>query len=389
MRRVGIFAHSTNPRGGVVHAMQLAEALHDADEQATLLAPAPPGAAFPRAPRCPSRLIPAAPVAAGDTAAMVATRIAEIRAFLAAPGAPRFDLHHAQDPITANALADLVAAGCIAGFVRTVHHLDRFDDIRLARWQDRAVETASLLCCVSTLWQQRLSELTGREVHNVGNGVDRHRFTPAPDATDAELRARWALPAGPVFLALGGVEARKNTTGVLQAFLRLRAARPDAHLLIAGGATLLDHAATRAAFDAELRRADATDAVTIAGVVPDALMPALFRRADALLSVSLAEGFGLVALEAMACGTPAIVSAIAPFTEHFGAEDCLWADPADPSAITRVMAAALVPATAARLRARGPLIAARFGWDAVAARHLPLYDRVAASASARETLLDA
>ncbi|WP_152971303.1 glycosyltransferase, partial [Rhizobium ecuadorense] len=55
------------------------------------------------------------------------------------------------------------------------------------------------------------------------------------------LRDRLQLGSGPIFLSVGGIEARKNTLGILEAFRQVRAIRPDAQLVIAGGASLLDH----------------------------------------------------------------------------------------------------------------------------------------------------
>ncbi len=375
MIRVGLFAHSTNPRGGVVHALQLAEALCDRGVHATLLAPDATGRGFFRRTRCLAIAIPVRPVS--GTAAMVAQRIAEITAFLSMPDAPTFDVYHAQDPITANALAELAAAGRIPGFLRTVHHLDSFADARLAAWQDRAVRQADALFCVSHLFRERLRQQYGRTATVVGNGVDTTRFTPQSDATDTVLRRRLALDgSGPVFLALGGIEARKNTLGILRAFLRLG---DNARLVIAGGATLLDHGDASRAFLAELEASGAAPRVTLAGVIEDAMMPALYRAADALVMTSHMEGFGLCALEAMACGRPAIVSDIAPFTEHLQRDECLWADPADPHAIAAAMRAAL---SATRLRRHGPTVAAHFGWSQVATSHLPQYAALAEGALA-------
>ena len=369
MMRVAIFAHSTNPRGGVVHAIQLAEGLCEHGVAATLLAPDVSGCGFFRPTRCATVGIPARPVS--GTAALVAQRIEEIVAFLSVGHAPLFDVYHAQDPITANALAELVARGRIPRFVRTVHHLDSFADPRLAGWQDCSVQDAAKLFCVSRLFQDRLQRDYGRTATIVGNGVDTQRFSPKTDASDAVLRGQLSLDAdGPVFLALGGLEARKNTLGILRAFLCLGA---SARLVIAGGATLLDHGDYRATVLAELLASGAADRVTLAGVIENALMPALYRAADALVMTSCMEGFGLCVLEAMACGRPAIASAIAPFTEYLQRDDCLWADPSDPHSIAAAMRAA-VPAL--ELRRRGPLVAARFGWDRVAARHLPVYEAV-------------
>ena len=71
------------------------------------------------------------------------------------------------------------------------------------------------------------------------------RGTPGNrDTTDAQLARRLGLCGGrdaPVFLSIGGIEERKNTLRILQAFLALRADHGQAQLVIAGGASLLDH----------------------------------------------------------------------------------------------------------------------------------------------------
>ncbi len=371
--RIAVLTHSTNPRGGVVHAIELAEALYALGRDVTLIAPALPGRDFPRPLRCPTCLVQARPVE--GVAAMVRARIDEIAAFLRVA---RFDLFHAQDSISANALADLAEAGRIGGFVRTVHHLDRFDDPQLDGWQDRGVRAAAALCCVSLHWQDLLHARFGRRAVLVSNGVDNRRFSPGPACADDRLRGRLELHpgGGAVFLALGGVEARKNTLSLLQAFLRLRATGavgPDARLVVAGGATLLDHREYRAAFDLVLAGSGAGDAVRLPGVIADGDMPSLYRLADAVVCVSQAEGFGLCALEAMASGRPVVLSDIAPFNQHFASEEALWADPDDPVSIADAMRAALDLRHQERLRSSGPAVARRFGWDAVARNHLPVY----------------
>ena len=387
--RIAVLTHSTNPRGGVVHAIELAEALHALGQDVTLVAPALPGRDFPRPPRCPTCLVPARPVEGVE--AMVRARIGEISAFLRAA---RFDLFHAQDSISANALADLVEAGRIPGFIRTVHHLDRFDDPQLDGWQDRGVRAAAALCCVSLHWQDILGTRFGRLAVLVGNGVDNRRFSPDPTCADDRLRERLGLcpGVGPVFLALGGIEARKNTLSLLHAFLRLRATGgvgPDARLVVAGGATLLDHRDYRAAFESVLAGSGAEDAVRLPGVIADEDMPSLYRLADALVCVSQAEGFGLCALEAMASGRPVVLSDIAPFNQHFAPGEALWADPGDPGSIAAAMHDALAPWQQGRLRGSGPAVARRFNWDAVARNHLPVYARVQGGPVEQEATYDA
>lgn len=371
-RRIAILTHSTNPRGGVVHGMQLAEALDALGEEVTLIAPALPGATFFRTPRCRFRLIPAMP--ARDTADLVARRVGEIAAFLHGEA---FDIWHAQDPITANALAALKQAGAIPAFARTVHHLDAHTDPRLAAWQQQGWQTADQLFCVSHGWQAHLAGLGGRAPDLVGNGVDLGRYTPQ-GAKDAAVRQRLGLPSR-FLLALGGVEARKNTRAILAAFAAVQPHHPDLSLVIAGGASLLDHRAEQQLFRTDLSRLSAAtqQAVRLLGVVEDADMPPLYRLSAGLVSPSRMEGFGLCAIEALACGRPAIVSAMAPFTEHLGADEALWAEPDSSASIAGAIATLLTPAAQHRFRQTGPATAARFSWSAVARRHLPGYAAIA------------
>lgn len=376
--RIAMLAHSTNPRGGVVHALALAEALHDAGHEVAVHAPDPAGRGFFRPTRCAIVSV-AAGAAPSDLAAMVAQRVGEYVAHFERAGCADWDLFHAQDSISANALATLAERGRIKGFVRTVHHLDRFDDPAVMAWQRRGIERATRLYCVSRQWQRLLASEHGLRAECVPNGVDRDRYTPRPDARDAALRTRLGLDgaAGPVLLAVGGVEARKNTRRILEAFLRLRATHPDARLVIAGGASLLDHGAYRAGFDALLAAqawpTGPAAPVQITGPLADTDMPALYRLADALVFPSLKEGFGLVVLEALASGVPAAVSRIEPFTEHLPEAAVAWCEPEDSASIAAATVRALDPAARAAMLAAAPPLLARYGWAASARRHLELY----------------
>ncbi|MBR0656790.1 MSMEG_0565 family glycosyltransferase [Plastoroseomonas arctica] len=371
--RIAILAHSTNPRGGVVHAMHLAEALCAAGHEAVLHAPDAAGQGFFRTPDCPHEAIPVA-AAPRDILALVEQRRAEYAGWFTAPARRSFDVFHAQDALSGNALADLHAAGLIDGFARTVHHIDDFADPGLMALQARAVTQARALFTVSEQWRGILAQGWGRDPRIVGNGVDAQRFTPRPDGREAALRRRWGLGAGPVFLAIGGAEARKNTLGILDAFIAFRSGTPSAQLLIAGGASLLDHGAYQARFAARLAAAALpAEAVILAGPVEDAEMPALYRLVDALVFPSLKEGFGLVVLEALASGIPAIVPRLAPFTEFLRPAETLWCDPKDSASITAAMAASLDPERRAALAVRGHAVVARHGWDRVAAAQLDGY----------------
>lgn len=369
--RIAMLTHSTNPRGGVVHAMELCAALAGLGHKPVLHAPDARGTGFFRIPPCPAEAFPVAPAAASMTA-MVEQRIADYVRHFEAAGADGFDLFHAHDGISGNALATLKARGKIPGFVRTVHHVDSFADPRLVALQARSIREADGWLTVSRTWQAHLAAAFGIAADLCGNGVDTARFRPAPDGREETLRARLGLGPGPVFLSVGGVEARKNSVRILEAFLQLRALRPDIQLVIAGGASLLDHTACQIEFRAILAGGGAAG-VHLTGPLADEDMAPLYRLAHALVFASVKEGFGLCVLEAMACGVPAIVSRIAPFTEYLGDGDALWCDPLRPASIADAMALSLQPDARARFARAGIAVAARHGWPAVARAHLPLY----------------
>lgn len=374
--RIAILTHSTNPRGGVAHSLALAEALCALGHEAVVHAPDPTRRGFFRRAACPTVSVAAAPVA-GATVDLVRARITDYLRHFATPAACDFDVFHAHDGIGGNALATLKHRRLIPGFVRTVHHIDAFADPQLAEWQDRAIGEATRLLCVSRLWAERIGSEFGRAPVVVGNGVDLSVYRDEPTGADAAARERWGLGPGPVVLSVGGFEERKNSATIIEGFARLRARHPHAQLVVAGGASLLDHASYRARCRAALAAnglpVGRGEAVIETGPVAQDEMPALYRLADVLAFPSWKEGFGLCVLEAMACGTPAVVSRLPPFTEYLRPGDALFVDPADPDALADALAAALAPDARAGLRSAGFVRAAAHTWRACAERHLAAY----------------
>jgi glycosyltransferase-like protein len=375
---VGIFTYSTVPRGSVVHAAALADALADADWPVTLYALDKDGRGFFRPLRAELRLVPAAP-APSSTAALVRQRVRELSSYLTRR-APRHDIFHAQDCLTASGLLATRAAQPMRSaqpmIVRTVHHVERFEDIELARCQEWSIRGADLCLSVSEAARRDLHATFGVGSAVVGNGVDVSRFREADPARVAALRARLGDGGGPLLLTVGGVEPRKNTLRTLQAFARVRAARPGARLWILGGATVLDHGAYRADFEHARAALDAPAraAVHELGVLPEDDVPALFELADALVLPSLHEGFGLAALEALAAGLPVVASARPPFTEFLDESCATLVDPLSVEAIADGVARALEDSPARREDGRRRADA--HAWSRVAARHAPHYERI-------------
>lgn len=380
--RIAMLAHSANPRGGVVHALELSEALKAIGHEVTLHAPDARGTGFFRSTSCNTVAIPVAP-AKPDITAMVEQRIDDYVDYFTKAGTRGFDLFHAHDGISGNALAALKGQGYIDGFARTVHHIDQFADPQLMRLQARSITAADSHFTVSKKWQSILAADMGFAADIVGNGVNRARYTPVSDSRDEKLRRKLDLGQGPMLLSVGGIEERKNTLNILEAFLQLQRLHPDTQLVIAGGVSLLNHHSYQMKFRARLQAAGVAAAnVHLAGPIDDADMPALFRLADILVFASLKEGYGLVVLEAMASGTPVVASAIEPFTEYLCDEDVVWCDPNRAGTIADAMVMALEPSIRQRLVAHGLDVAARHDWAKVARAHVPAYLRLLETAHA-------
>jgi len=383
--RIAILTHSTNPRGGVVHALELGDALARLGHEATVHAPDARGAGFFRDAICQTSCVEASPVGR-DVTAMVKTRIADYVHHFERAANRGFDIWHAQDGISGNALATMKERGLIGGFARTVHHVESFADRRLSALQLRGIIAADRLFVVGRTWRDWLARELGRRACYVGNGVDRQRYSPTRDASDVALRAQLNLPIGStMILAIGGVEERKNTIRLLEAFRLLRSQHRSCRLVIAGGASILDHDAYQVRFAKALAQSGLPEGAVIrTGPLPQKLMPALYRAASSLVFPSTLEGFGLVVLEAMASGIPVVTCRIAPFTEYLGDDDVVWCDPFDPASIAVAMRRSLDPLQSERLAARGLEIAKRHDWTTTALAHLGSYNELASCREIKE-----
>ena len=127
------------------------------------------------------------------------------------------------------------------------------------------------------------------------------------------------------------------------------------------------------------RRHGVSGRVAFAGPVSDEALPAHYRGADAVAVPSLYEGFGLPALEAMACGVPVVAANATALPEVVGDAGVL-VDPYDVDAIADGLARAVGdPAVRAECRSRGLERAARFSWERTASLTQTALDRAAAS----------
>jgi glycosyltransferase-like protein len=373
---LGLFTYSTLPRGSVVHTSYLAEAMTEAGWDVTVYALDKDGRGFFRPISARLALVPAGPAPA-STLELVHQRTAELASYLRRTD-HHHDVYHAEDCLTANALLDLWPRERRLPLVRTVHHVERFDDPALAQCQRRSICEASICLAVSETAARDVALAFGVRTLRITNGVALDRFRVVDAGLVAGLRARLEPGPGPVVLAVGGIEERKNTLRLLGAFARIHLARPGARLWILGGATVLDHGAYRNSFAQALGElpAETRAAVRELGVVADEHVPAIFRLAQVLALPSLHEGFGLVALEALAADLPLVAARRPPFTEYLDDRCAELVDPLSEAAIADGITRAL--ATSAARRQAGRRCAESHSWRQVAALHQEHYRRLLA-----------
>lgn len=165
-----------------------------------------------------------------------------------------------------------------------------------------AVKKATQLVAVSHDTAMRMQERFGEvPVTVIPHGIDHARFNPKKSASERVELTNAGIPDEYIAF-LGTIEPRKNLPQLIRAFDRIASKHPSLHLVIAGqrGWQLEE-------FDRTLSASAHRNRVIVSGYLAEALVPALLRNAHAVAYPSLVEGFGLPALEAMACGAPVVV----------------------------------------------------------------------------------
>jgi glycosyltransferase involved in cell wall biosynthesis len=180
---------------------------------------------------------------------------------------------------------------------------------------------------------------------------------------------------------VGGIEPRKGTVHAFRALARLRREGLDPVLAVVGGHSFQDFAPYREAALAELPALGlepGRDVVEL-GTLTDAELAGWYATADALCYPSTAEGFGLVAIEAMALGLPVVASDLPVFREHLThGVDALLPEVGDEEALAAALRRVITePELRASLVREGARTAARFTWEYSAQVHAGIYAELA------------
>ncbi len=246
----------------------------------------------------------------------------------------------------------------------------RFFRLRSRLLVRHSARRARVVCSVSEFSKNELVRRYGiapEKITITYNAADLERFSPVgqSSADRDEVRPLGLVP-GEYLLSVGRLEPRKNHVRLLRAYAQLPLPRP--RLAIVGQRDFR--------FDEILRAKEELglgDDVLFLERIADAALPALYRHARLFVYPTLAEGFGMPVIEAMASGVPVITSNNTALPEVAG-EAALLVDPYSIQAIAAALHTVLAdPAKAARMRDAGLTQARRFSWDTEAAKLAAAY----------------
>lgn len=215
-------------------------------------------------------------------------------------------------------------------------------------------------------------------------GIQAERIRVTPEAADPSfrpgvdpeeingVRQRYGIGERYVF-NVGGLDVRKNLAVLIEAFAEIVRESDDPVDLVIAGAAHSENPLVFPPLEPVVRRLGLTNRVRLVGRVSEAEKLALYRGAALYVTPSLYEGFGLTALEAMACGIPTVAARRTSLPEVVG-DGGLLVEPTVEALADAMRSVLGDPALAQDLAGRGVARAARFSWDETARLTRAAYD---------------
>ncbi len=307
-----------------------------------------------------------------------------------APG--RYDLLHAHYWLSGQ-VAAVAAERWGVPLVQSMHTLGKVKNRALAtgdcaepaariRGEGEVVAAADRLVANTAEEARQLTELYGADpwrVETVSPGVDLSVFSPSPPASVPALRRRLGLPPDAVVLAFAGrIQPLKGPDVVLRAaaaLLRLRPSLAGRLVVVIVGGPSGSEVGAPGRLEGLAAALGISDCVRLEAPCPQRELADWYRAADVVLVPSHSESFGLVALEAQACGTPVVAAAVGGLrTAVRDGYSGVLVDGHDPAVWARVLAGLLSsPGRLSELAAGAREHAAAFNWPATAERLVGVY----------------
>lgn len=302
--KVAMLTYSTRARGGVAHALKLAERLQTLGADVTLYSlsrsddPSAVGG-FYRETSVPFRVF------AYEWHPDIMTRLERMIESYVANLPKDAEVYHSQDCVGGTALMRMKSERLISAPVfRTIHHIDDFAEPRLFEFEKRAVSDADHRFVVSKYWQEALKRDFGFDSTVVYNGLDLSDFP----------RGQPRRSKTPTVLFVGGLEPRKGLEYAVLAMPRVLEKYPNARLVVVGKSGF------RGTDDPDwfkvlANRAGIEESVEMHESVSQEMLMQLYSDCDVLVLPSRNEGWGLSIMEAMAFEKPVVATRVGGIPE--------------------------------------------------------------------------
>ena len=293
------------------------------------------------------------------------------------------DLIHVQYTAPLNCPCPIVVTVHDVSYMEQPEYLPKWRALQLRLSTTLTLKRAAKVVTISEFSRQRISAVFG---------IDPAEIVVTPLASQeqfrvvnremavANVRAKLGIDR-PFVLNVGDLHPRKNQIGLIRAFSELIKAHPELpHLLVfAGKRTWFAPKVTD-----EIRRQGLEERIVLTDFVDDDFLPLLYNAADLFVFPSFYEGFGLPAIEAMACGRPVVCSSASALPEVVDGAALLF-DPNSTAEQMRAMRDILIdPELAERMERKGLQRAKIFDWRETARKTLDVYYEVA-EARARQS----
>jgi glycosyltransferase involved in cell wall biosynthesis len=246
----------------------------------------------------------------------------------------------------------LLYRGPLVVAVNDLIHLERrdFAPSIAAQWYAKvmiraAVQRARRIVTLSAYSRDRLVQLTGaprERFEVVYPSVDSNFFQPVSASRLIEVRERYRLHA-PYLLFVGSAKPHKNLSTLIRAFDLVRRNHLQHQLVIVGQFSGIR--SNIKTLDRLVAQGRLREQVRFLGLIPDTDLPAVYAAADVFVFPSLAEGFGLPPLEAMACGTPVVAAHTTAVPEACGDAAAYYVAAEDPDGLAEVILSLMCDST--------------------------------------------
>jgi glycosyltransferase-like protein len=377
--RVAMMTYSIMPRGGVVHSSKLAEHLAGLGLEVELFALCNTNGMkiedeikFYRPLDIPYTIYPFTQQS-NDVIMYVKQMINEYENNL-----PKdFDIYHTHDCVGANALCSLKSRNELkAPTVRTIHHLDSFQNKDLIKFQERAALGCDHKLVVSRFWQDYFKQKLDVDSQITYNGVDTNSFNPHVDGSS--IRKKFGIENEPVILFVGGLESRKGLEYLLFAMKMVQKEIPDARLIVVGKDAFSSLPGERTFFNILIKRLDLEKHIDFIFRVDEPDVPKYYAACDVFVLPSKMEGWGLSIIEAMATKKPVVATSVGGIPELVENEkNGFLCNPGDISELAKRITYLLKNCEVAKQMGENGLATAQFySWEKTAEKVKEIYNDI-------------